>query len=565
MKFNHFDRTVRILLVFGIVILVNVIISFFKFTFDFSEEKQFTLTTATVRTLEKVPEPILVRILLEGDFPSGFKRLQNSVRDMMLRFKSINPNIDFVFENPNEGSLEDINSRREKLSKDGIVPINLKVKSGTEQTEQLIYPYAILNLGERKIAISLLEQQPELDQEANLNNSISQLEYKCVNAIEKLLRKDKKNILFTNSNGELLPENLRAAELILRPFYNIVHASLDSMYAIKREVDLVIIAKPVKPFSERNKFILDQYLMNGGKMIWFVDALQIGIDSLTYRPEFIPEPLELQISDLFFNYGVRLEPSLVVDLECAKIAQVVGKIGDKPQIELFPWYYFPIPAPYSNHPIVNNIDRMLLDFPARMDTVKTKFPVRKTPLIVSSPYSRYQLSPTKVGFDILRYPPEPSKFDKPHQIMGILLEGEFSSPYEHKLDPSMRQGLEAIHLQYVSKSPETKVIIVADGDFLRNYYDTSTLKFSPMGYSKFEKMTYQGNKSFFLNSVEYLCSGENILEARAKEFRIRLLDAVKIEREKAFWQILNVALPIFLLILFGLVHHYIRKKRFANT
>ncbi len=565
MKIRHLDRTVRILLVFAIVLLINVVFSFFKVALDFSEDKQFTLTESTVKTLERVSEPIYVRILLDGDFPSGFKRLQNSIRDMMMRFKSINPNIDFAFENPNEGSLEEINSRREKLSKDGIVPINLLVKSGTEQSEQLIYPYAILNLGERKIAISLLEQQPELDQESNLNNSISQLEYKCINAIEKLLRKDKKNILFTKSNGELPSENLRAAEVMLRPFYNIVHGSLDSMYAIKKEVDLVIVAKPLKAFSERSKFILDQYLMNGGKILWFLDALQIGIDSLTYRPEYIPEPLDLNLSDLFFNYGIRIEPTLVVDMECAKIAQVVGKIGDKPQIELFPWYYFPIPAPYSNHPIVNNIDRMLLDFPARIDTVKTKYTVHKTPLIVSSPYSRYQLSPTKVGFDILRYPPDPSKFDKPHQIMGILLEGQFSSPFENKLDPSMISGLEAIHLKYVSKSPETKMIVVADGDFLRNYYDTSTQKFSQMGYSKFEKISYQGNKSFFINSVEYLCSTDHILEARSKEYRIRLLDAIKIDKEKTFWQMLNVAFPIALLLAFGLLHNYFRKKRFANS
>ncbi|MBK9108351.1 MAG: gliding motility-associated ABC transporter substrate-binding protein GldG [Saprospiraceae bacterium] len=564
MKIPSFERPLRVIIVLGILFFLNIIFSLLNFSLDFSEEKRYSLSKGTIETLKKLNDEVHVRILLDGEFPSGFKRLRNATNDLLNQFKSINAYIGFEFENPNAGSIEVINEMREKLAKDGLTPVNLKVKSGTESSEQLIYPYAIFNLGERKIAVNLLEHQPELDQEANLNNSISQLEYKFINAVEKILRTEKQNILFTTSNGELASEYTRAAEQMLKPFYNVIHSSLDSLYSIKSSVDLVVIVKPISPFSERNKFILDQYLMQGGKIIWMIDALKIGIDSFTYRQELIPEPLDLNLSDLLFQYGVRIEPTLVLDMECSKIAQVIGKIGDKPQIELYPWYYFPVAATYSNHPIVNNIDRILLDFPAKIDTVKTASKVIKTPLIVSSPYSRYQLTPTKVGFDILRYPPDPNKFDKPHLTMGILLEGSFNSPFANKLEESMLAALKQLNLSYKPISEPTSMIVIADGEIIRNYYDANTDKHSQMGYSKFEKISYSGNKSFFMNSVEYLCNETNILEARSKEFKIRLLDQVKIEAQKTFWQFLNIGLPFLLLILGGYVYNHYRSKKFTQ-
>ncbi len=564
MSISQLERPFRIVLVFGIVLFTNIISSYLKLSYDCSEEKRFSLTEGTRNTLLKLEDEVYVRILLEGDFPSGFKQLQTATRDILNQFKSINTHLNFDFENPNDGSHDDINSTREKLAKDGLNPINLKVNSGTEQSEQLIYPYAIFNLGERKIAVNLLEHQPDLDQETNISNSISQLEYKFSNAVEKILREQKKNILFTNSNGELKPEQSRAAQQLLKPFYHVTFANLDSLYFIKDQVDLVIVAKPLTPFSERSKFILDQYLMRGGKILWMVDALQISIDSFNVRNEYIPEPLDLQLTDLFFQYGIRIDPSLVLDLECSKIAQVVGKMGDKPQIELFPWYYFPIAAPYSNHPIVNNIDRILLDFPAKIDTVKTSGSVRKTPLIVSSPYSRYQLAPAKVGFDILRYQPDPSKFDKPNQTMGILLEGTFKSPFTNKVEASMLETLKQLNIDFKSTSSHTKMIVVADGDLIKNFYDPQTDKFSQMGYSKFEKISYSGNRTFFMNSVEYLCNDENILAARSKEFKIRLLNQVRIQNEKSFWQFTNIGLPLVILILFGWLNTLLRKKRYTQ-
>lgn len=305
--------------------------------------------------------------------------------------------------------------------------------------------------------------------------------------------------------------------------------------------------------------------MNGGKMMWFIDALKMSLDSLASRAEFIPEPLDLNLGDQLFKYGVRIESNMVLDMECSRIPQVIGKIGDKPQIELFPWYYFPIPAPRTNHPIVNNIDRILMDFPASIDTLKTKQFVRKIPLIVSSNYSRFQLAPAKVSFDILRYKPEPDKFNKPNLIMGVLLEGTFNSCFENRVEESMLQSLKSIQADFKSNSPETKMIVVADGDLVKSFYDFNTNKFSTIGYSKFEKTAYNGNKEFFLNAMEYLTNKENILEARSKQYKIRLLNQVKIDEERSFWQILNLGLPLLLIVLFGFLNTYWRKKRYTKN
>ena len=564
-KLKNLEGPVRIILVLGIVIFINVVISFFNFSLDLTEDKKFTLTKASLNTIRNVPDVVYIRVLLEGDFPAGFKRLQESTKALLDQFKSENGYIEYSFENPNVGTIEEMNSTRENLSKDGLVPVNLKVRSGTENSEQLIYPYAVFNFGERKVAVSLLENLPELDQEQNLSNSISQLEYKFTSAIDKLLHVERKSILLTTSNGELSRQQTKTIEILLRPFYNVSRINLDSVYQIKQDVKAIIVAKPVTPFSERNKFILDQYLMNGGKILWFVDGMKMNIDSLAIRNEYIPEPLDLNLSDLFFKYGIRIQSNLVLDLECAKIAQVIGKLGDKPQIELFPWYYFPIPAPLSNHPVVNNIDRILLDFPSSMDTLKTKYAVNKIPLILSSQYSRFQLAPAKVGFDILRYKPDPTKFNKPNLIMGILLEGNFSSCYENRLDETMSESLKAINMEFKSQSPLTKMIVVADGDVIRNYFDEQTEKISNIGFNKFEKIAYNGNKEFFMNAIEYLTNNQNILEARSKQYKIRLLDQVKIENEKSFWQWLNVGLPIFILFLLGMVNAYFRKKRYTQN
>ncbi|MBK8153889.1 MAG: gliding motility-associated ABC transporter substrate-binding protein GldG [Saprospiraceae bacterium] len=558
------QRPVQILLVLGILVFINIISAYFYSNIDLTEEKRFRLTSPTKKILHKVPDVIYARVLLEGNFPAGFKRLQNSTKELLNQFRSENAYISFGFENPNEGSIEEINKTREELKKGGLLPINLMIKSGTENKEQLIYPYAVFNYGERRIAVNLLENIPGYDQETNLNNSISQLEYKFANAIQKLLSNEKKNVVFVDGHGELSDEQTMSIQSVLNPFYNFGRINLDSAGFIRKEIDGIIIARPQTPFSEKDKFKLDQYLMNGGKILWLVDGMAMSLDSMNNTAEFIPQPLDVNLSDILYKYGVRIEPNLVLDLECSKIPQVIGQQGGKPQIELFPWYYFPLVSPRSDHPIVRNLDRIMFEFPSSIDTIRTANAIQKTALLESSEYSRYQLSPMRVGFDILRYKPDPSKFDKKHLPLAYLLEGVFSSNYENRVEESMLSGMKAIGQEFKSQSSPTKMIIASDGDLIKNLYDKETGKFAPLGYNKYEKTSYVGNKDFISNAIEYLTNDENIMAARTKQIKLRLLDKVKIEEDKLFWQSLNIGLPLLVLILLGIINFLYRKRKYAS-
>lgn len=567
--FNIMEKRIpgflQILLILGIILFINILSQYFNTYLDFTEEKRFTLTEPTKELIKDVKNVVYIQVLLEGNFPSGFKRLQQSTKEILDQFNSENGYIEYEFENPNEGTVDVINARRKSYSEEGLIPTNLMVRSGSENKEQLIYPYAIVKLGDRKISVNLLENAPDLDQESNLSNSISLLEYKLATAIQKVHYPEKKNILFTTGHGELAREQTKSLVSLLNSSYNLAWINLDSTFIIKPEIDLLIIARPIIPFTEKNKFVLDQYVMNGGKIIWLVDGLKMSLDSLSTRNEFIPEPLDLNLTDYFFKNGIRINSNLVLDLECSRIPQVIGRTGDKPQIELFPWYYHPLIAPRSNHPIVSNIDRISLEFPSTIDTLKTKTDIKKTILLQSSQYSRYQTSPMKVGFEMMRYKPDPDKFNRPNLPIGILLEGTFGSLFENRLDEDMNSILSSIGIPFKTISSPTSMLVVADGDVIKNLYDKETGKFAPIGYNKYEKATFNGNKDFILNSIEFMINQNNILTARTKEFKLRMLDKVKAEKDKLYWQSINIVLPIILIVIFGTINFYWRKKKFIKS
>lgn len=558
------QQSFGLLMIGAFLIMLNALSHFYHVSLDLTEEHRFTLTPATKNILKEVPDVVFVRVLLEGEFPAGFKRLQQSTREMLDQFTAVSGYIEYEFEDPNAGTIQEINARREELKKDGLLPTNLFVRSGSENKEQIIYPYVIFNFGERKIAVNLLENSREQDQEANLSNSISLLEYKFANAIQKLQRKEKKNVVITTGHGELDPEYTKSLVNMLYPFYNVGRLNLDSVGQINSEIHLVIIPRPTKAFDEKNKFKLDQYLMRGGKLIYFLDGIAMSLDSLAVRNEYIPEPLELGLGDMLFEYGVRIEPNLIVDLECSRIPQVIGQQGGKPQIELFPWMYHPLVASTENHPVVANIDRVNLEFVSSLDTVKTRNAIAKTILLRSSKYSRYQLNPMKVGFDILRYKPEPEKFNKGQLPLAVLLEGQFSSLYKNRITDEMKSSLSAAQMEFRDHSEPTAMIVVSDGDLPKNLFDAETGKSAPMGYSRWEKATFEGNKDFVMNAVEYLIDPQNVLSARSKQFKMRLLDKVRAEKEQGLWQFFNIGLPLLILVLAGWINHQLRKRKYIK-
>ncbi|MBK6932493.1 MAG: gliding motility-associated ABC transporter substrate-binding protein GldG [Saprospirales bacterium] len=550
----------------GIILFVNILANSFYAHLDLTEEKRFTLTKPTRKLLEALDDRIYVQVLLEGSFPAGFKRLQTATREMLDDFRSVTGYIDYQFEDPLQGSTEEIKARQKALLEDGIAPVNLRVNEQGESSQQLIYPVAVFHFGNREVAVNLLENQsPTLMPDEVVNNSVSLLEYKFANAIKKLQAQARPAILFTRGHGELAALQTTDLERSLHQFYDTDRITLDSVLRLEPEkCALLIIAKPQGGFSERDKFKVDQFIMQGGKVLWLIDRLNADLDSLRRAGRFVPSDYPLNLEDMLFKYGVRIQPDLVLDMESSKIPLQVGVVGNAPQFQLFDWPYHPTVLPVGRHPVVKNLDRVELKFCSSIDTIRTKTPVTKTALLQSSRYSRLQFSPVDLNFEILRAAPRPEHFSKGPQTVGVLLEGIFSSNFENRVSEAMLEGLKQAGLNFRNTSAPTRMMVISDGDVAANFIrDSEKKEWLPLGFNRFENITY-ANKELMLNVVEYLIDATGVIEARTKEVKLRLLDTVRAREEKTFWQALNLGLPLLFLGIFGAVFMWRRKRRYAG-
>ncbi len=532
---------------------------------DMTEEKRFTLTRATRGLLEGLDDVVYVKVLLEGEFPAGFRRLQAATQDMLDDFRAVSGFVEYEFENPNQGSVQEINARREELAKDGITPINLRVKGVEGTEERQIYPYAIVYRKNRPLVVNLLENEvPGVPPDLILNNSIALLEYKLANAIQKLALSRKPNILFTKGHGEL--DGLETADLVktLREFYEVGRISLDSVVSVGQEAAALIVAKPTRPFSERDKFKIDQYIMNGGKVLWLLDKVRVDLDSMRGRSSYYPNEYDLNLDDLLFRYGVRIQPDLVLDVQCSRIPLATGMVGNAPQFDYFRYPYHLVVTPRADHPIVKSLGPLNLFYPSIIDTsVAVGQGIERTVLLESSPNSRLQFLPVEMNFEFLRTDLQEEKFNKPPQPLAVLMEGAFRSRYENRVTESMLEGLNELGMEFKAASEPTKMIVVADGDIAKNKTNQAQQSFSPLGYNEFERYLF-ANKDFVVNALEYLLDGQGVIEARGKEVRLRLLDTVRARQEKAFWQSLNILVPLAFLGLFGLGFNWLRRRRYGR-
>lgn len=530
---------------------------------DLTEEKRYTLTEGTESLLEQQEDIIFVRVLLDGEFPAGFKRLQQAAREMLEDFRSISPYIEFEFYNPNEGSVDEINQRREQYKEEGILPVNLRVKGVEGTSTTSIFPYAIFYKGERSIPVNILENEiPGVPSDVVLNNAVALLEYKFANAIQKLNQSYKEVIAFTSGQGELPPIATADLEKELRSYYEVGRLEMDSVAIIPQEISALVIAKPTRPFTEKNKFKLDQYVMNGGKVMWLLDRVAVDLDSLQGRPEFYPSTYELNIDDLLFRYGVRMNDDLVQDLRCSRIPLATGVLGNAPQFDLFRYPYHVLALPQSAHPVVRSLEAVNFYYPSSIDiSPRTKTPVDKTILLMSSDASRYQKLPVGMDFDFLRYELDPSKFQRDSLVMAVLLEGTFPSMYENRMSQENLAVLQQMGVEYRKESVPNAMIVVSDGDVAANPVrpDGSVL---PLGFNVYEKYQFS-NKDFLINSLEYLLDQGGIIQARGKEVRLRMLNNERAEAEASFWRVLNIGLPVVLLLLFGLGYYFVRRRKYA--
>ena len=552
-------------LILGILLFINVLGSNFHGQFDLTEDKRFTLTAATRTQLKQIKEVVFIKVLLDGEFPAGFKRLQRATKEILDDFHNESAMITYQFEDPTTGTPEEVAKRSEQLGKDGIKPFSLFIVENGQKTQRLAYPYAIISYNNRQEVVKLLENQvPGSSQEVVLNNSVSMLEYKLTSAIRNVINNTRPNVAFVVGHGELAGFEMADLLKSLQGFYNTVPVDLDSTFVIKPEIiPALIVAKPRRAFSDRDKFVIDQYVMHGGKIIWLVDRLAADTDSLARYPRFSPVDYPTNLEDILFKYGVRVQPNLVLDLECGAIALSTGKPDEAKAPETFPWPYYPVAAPRSDHPIVKNLDRVWFRYPSSIDTIQTKTYIKKTILLASSNYSRIQRTPVEIGLETVKNAPDKKQFNQPNQSLAVLLEGEFPSVFENRVSSEMQQALNDIKSPFIAKSKPTSMIVVSDGDVARNDISTKDNSHLPLGYSRDANYCFD-NKDFIMNGIEYMLGNNGNLQARSKNVTLRLLDAQASDAQKTLWQVFNIGGPLMLVGIFGWLFTWLRRRKYAG-
>jgi ABC-2 type transport system permease protein len=555
----------------AIIFLASYIFSVGFVRLDLTSEKKYSLTPASIELMESLDNKILVRVYLKGDYPADFKRLENATRELLEELRSYsNGNLEFVFINPSESSNK---KEREKfygdLIKSGLVYTNLPIETSDGVQEKIIFPGALVSLGEKEVALQILKSRERLPNAVMINQSVNNLEYEFSSAIRKLMVAKKMRIGFVDGHGELdgievedfteaLLEHYNVGRVKINDDINSLSSVIDQKSYRQNLYDLLIVAKPRLEFSDKDRFILDQYIMRGGKMIWLLDGVNAEMDSLRMSQQSIALPNKVRLSDMLFSYGARINNDLILDKTCAPIMLNVGNFGDQAQMKMFPWYFYPILIPTLSHPIVSNIDPILSQFSSSIDGVGDNS-IKKTVLLESSPLSRTYNAPARVNLAIVNSPMDFSMNANPYRPVAMLLQGEFESFFKYSLPPAIR---DAEVIDFREKSANNQMIVVSDGDIIRNPINKSQNRFYPLGYDKNAGRIVYGNKDFLMNAVNFLLSDQQLISIRSKSITLRKLNIEKVKSEYAFWQLFNLTLPILIIIILGLILNGYRKKKY---
>ena len=570
---KYYSSLVFILL----IILTNILVSFTDFSLDLTADGKHSISEETIKTLEKVDDIVFIKVYLEGDFPAEFKHLQSEVLNLLSSFKTIaDDNLEFEFINPNEGRNEKEKvDLYKQLVKQGLAPTDIEIKKTGSSINQIIFPGAIIYYKDKEIAINFLINSVTKNAGENINASVENLEFEFISAIYHISKTKTHRIAFLEGNGELsasevyditesvMQDNDKLSYHYTIDRFNIKEFEIDS---ITLQADIssqvkkltsykaIIIAKPTIAFNMLDKFIIDQYLMNGGKILWLIDGAKASMDSLQQNKSFIATNNDLKLSDQLFKYGIRINTNLIEDLRSTEIPIVTGYSNNIPQQSYFPWPYYPLLFSENNHPISKGLDAIKCDFASSIDTIKNN--INKTILLHSSKQSRISPTPAKVSLGILENAPPLTSFNKENLPIAVLLEGEFESVFKNRILPKNQK------LNFVSQSKKTQMIVVSDGDLIRNSVSNNG-DIYPLGYDRFIKYTYLGNKKFIMNSIHFLCDETGLIQLKAKEIKLRLLDKEKIKNNKTFIQLINILLPLIILLIFAFIFTKMKKKKYA--
>lgn len=544
-----------------IILLLNFLASFVFHRFDLTSEKRYTLSDATKKLLSKLDDVVYVKVYLDGEFPAGFKRLRNETKEMLDEFRAYSDeNIEYEFINPSaDPDKKQQNEIFKQLYDKGLQPTNLEVKDENGTTQQVIWPAALISYKGKQVPWQLLKTQSYQSSEAQLNNSVQALEYEFASCIRNLTKVFRPEIAFIHGHGELdtlFTQDIREA---LSEFYFVDDISINEQLEALKKYKAIVIAKPDTTFSDKDLFVIDQFIMKGGKVLWVVDPLNTPVDSLSRQGATMAIPYELNLENLLFKYGVRLNPDMMIDLQCSAIPVNKAFKGQQPRFELMPWYFSPLLTPSPDHPISKNLDLIKSDFVSSIDTIEAKG-IQKSILLRSSKYTKTMNSPVRVDMNYLRYQPDEKKFKDSYRNVAVLLEGAFESAFKNRLPKEITSDSA---IGYKADGLKTSMIVISDGDVIRNDLQYNSRKPYPLGFDKYTNQMY-GNKNFILNCMNYLCDDSGLMSVRARELTLRLLDKKKIKTQRLKWQLINTVLPLLSVIIFGLIYHYNRKRKYAS-
>lgn len=544
-----------------LLLVINIIGSFFFFRLDLTKDKRYTLSSTSLHIIEQVKNPLYIKVYMQGELPSEFKRLQLETRQMLEEFQGYNSNIIFEFIDPLGDEAASMDNIKE-LYRKGLTPINISVDDKGKQSQEMVFPWAIAVYENKEVNIPLLKNIMGASTTDKIIGSVQHLEYSIADALHKITNGKQKKIAIIKGNGELHEAYIAKFLLQTKESYHIGPFTLDSVakqplntLTELKKYDLAIIAKPTEAFSESEKQVLDQYIINGGKTIWLIDQVVAEMDSL-YSPtgSALAFPRDLNLNDFFFKYGVRIYPDLVKDEQGSPIKLASGEQGSATQFQEFNWKFAPQVYSQSNHPIVKNVGGIKFDFANAIDTLKNG--IKKTVLLQSSPYSKRIGTPTEINLNSVNEETTPADYlNKGNIPLAVLLEGNFHSMFENRILAFDQNNFQA-------KGNSSKMIVISDGDIIKNQLDKNGMPVE-LGYDQRSGNLYD-NKDFLMNCVNYVLDDTGLINIRSKDLDLPLLDKEKVYENYTNIQLLTIGLPIVILAVFGLLFTFLRKRKYSR-
>ncbi len=549
-----------VILIVGLILL-NILGNYFYKRFDLTQDKRFTLSEEAKKIVAEADSPVVVDVFLKGNFPPEFRRLQSETEQLLEEFSAYNSNIKFDFINPNEPGNEAFQSQFEKF---GLTPAQVSVSENGKQSTELVYPWALAHFNGKSVKIPLLKNQLGATSEERVNSSLQNLQYAFADGFKKLVTPKSRKVAVLKGNGEYDDRYVADFFSTLREYYFIAPFTLDSV-AQKPErtlkalegFDLIVAAQPTEAFSDAEKYVLDQYLMNGGKQLWLLDATQMQTDSVTGKTFAFGK--DLNLNDFFFKYGIRINPNLVKDVYSAPIVLANGNEREA-QYNKYPWFFSPLSSSANNHPIVSNIEAVKFDFASAIDTLPNG--IKKTVLLSTSPLSKIVGLPFEINFDteipenlqVVNEGPDPNEYNAGEIPLAVLLEGKFTSSYKNRVKPFKLKG-------NLDDGVTSKMVVISDGDVIKNQMQGN--RPLELGFDKMANQFY-GNKEFLLNTVNYLLDDSGLINIRTRQISVPFLDQQKTVEQRRKWQSVNLLLPLGLLAIFGIAFTYLRKRRYTR-